>query len=357
MAAARGQELVEEVATNLANVDWTIFPEVFQKAAGELESLVEVAKNATAYLTTTCDVIAMGDQRRLQEVIREPLNMSSVLNAHPEIAQLHREFKSNPKTRRLALAHEALMKGDLGSIESRIRSLTKHVHSSLAGGYLREEHGGRRLTKKNQCEELVDVVKNQYSFYDLFVSLYKDNIDEDDGAFDQDATITEGIFEKIKKINLAVEAIVEDSYNNLALCDTLLEQFHTNREESLYAVYQASSVNTVKRGATPATYLSLQSVRQSGNKKFYRQAELLFEDFLVCANSLQRELAPDDVSIFLTQDNSARMPYRVNDPGLNAVDQHGAPKNPLDYDNFFKYNTPGKRIAIVVFRLRVAVCE
>jgi hypothetical protein len=370
MAAARGQELVEEVTANLANVDWTIFPEVFQKAAGELESLVEAAKNATAHLTSTCDVIAMGDQRCLQEVTREPLNMSSVLDAHPKIAQLHREFKSNPKTRRLALAHEALMKGDLGSIESRIRSLTKHVHRSLAGGYTREEHGGRRLTKEIQCKELVDAVKNQYNFYDLFISLYKENIDEDDGTFDQDATITEDIFEKIEQINQAVEAIVETSYNNLSLCDTLLQHFHTNSEysnseETLYAEYHASSVNTVQRGVTPATYLSLQSVRQSGDSRFYRQAELLFEDFLVCANSLKRRLAPsdDDVSIFHTQENSARMPYRVNDPGTDAVDDHGAPIisdaaiNSFDYDNFFKYKTPGKRIAIVVFRLLVEVCE
>lgn len=343
-AASRGFELLEEMSEHLNTVDWKTLPDIFQERAAELESFVEKSRAVTEELSTF-DVRSGGGSRQLQQQADKARKMkfASVLNANPQLKALHQGAKQNPKTRLFVKTHEALMNGDVRFISEHIASLAKRTKTLTEG----VSHGNRerRLTFQSQCEALVEAAK-QYSLFGLFVALYKDNIDEDDGTFDPDAQIIENVFDKMEAIAGTLKAIKESAIDRTK-CNSLLEQFHTNVEMSAYNAYIPDSVNTVQRGVNPATYVQLEGIKKAKDTSFFRQAEMLFEDFVSCTEYLQTALAPSEPSLFVTvgSDRRARIPLRVSSPdGKTGVTGHGAPNTNLDssqFQNFFfKYGTP-----------------
>jgi hypothetical protein len=337
--ASRGRELLEEMSEHLNKVDWTIMPEILQERVAELESFVEKSR-ALAEELSTFDVTSGGGSRQLQQQANKAPNMTfaSVLNVNPHLKALHQGAKQNPKTRLFVETHEALMNGDVGFISKHIASLAKRTKTLTEG--LPHGNGERRLTLDSQCQALVEAV-DQYSLSDLFIALYKENIDEDDGTFDQDAQITEDIFDKMDLIVDKVNDIKANGYD-FTRCNTLLEQFHSNVEMSTYTIYVPSSVNTVQRGVNPATYLQLESVKNSQDKRFHRQAEMLFEDFVVCTESLQKTLVGTSEPSLYKTESGARIPLRVMPADTSAVNEHGAPDISGDkfQNDFFEFGVP-----------------
>ena len=286
--------------------------------------------------------------------------------------------------------HEAVSKGDYAYAERKIEALVKHLDDKdpdLGSRNLQQESFDE--IKMRRCRELLECVAEMTS-YDLFIHLFADDIDFDEGVMDTeiDSGVINGnegwwvrdeplsnsfLLHRIRVGYLVGELreFLEDvdlGYKELAkndMCDVMLEQFkHTiELDSAVESVWLGSSVVDVCRSRGNSKYVSFNSLlgrtpngtlieEREAHTRFTDESQAFFSDLVSCSQILYDHRPPEwqnEKFVFTTRASEGYLNYRIP-KGL--TDDARSDNNRIklsklnDMDKLFKYVQSGKQASM-----------
>jgi hypothetical protein len=186
------------------------------------------------------------------------------------------------------------------------------------------------------------------SLYDIIISFREDDIDFEEGTFDDDneSPFDDGdLFVKQQKIKDAVNNAIALLAGSVAFsegdaCDKLLKQFHTVQETKDFSVWRGTPVAEVCLAEGAIAYVSISEISKNlGEDVGFAIAQSIF----ACAKRIYDNRPAQYLNeSYVFED--PRIPTSVKDIKLRSDGTHGQP-NTQDPDEFYDFTNlfgPGK---------------